>query len=83
MLTLLAYTPFIDPIKADKWWYLLLIPMSLGIAIAYKGVRTADLKDLPRQVLIMTVQIVVTMIALGAASYVFVEYVVPRIVAQG
>ena len=28
----------------------------------------------------MTVQIVVTMIALGAASYVFVQYIVPRIV---
>ena len=28
MLTALAYRPFIDPIGADRWWYLLLIPLA-------------------------------------------------------
>jgi hypothetical protein len=76
----LAYTPFIDPINAHRWWYLLLIPMALGISVAYKAVRIADLKDFPRQVIIMTVQIVIAMIALGAGAFVFVQFVAPRIV---
>ena len=82
-MSLLAYVPFIDPIdpvRADHLWYLILIPMALGVSIAYKAVRVPDLKDMPRQVAIMTVQIVVTMIALGAASYLFVQHIVPLIV---
>ena len=78
-MSLLAYIPFIDPIHADRWWYLFLIPMSLGISMAYKAVRIPDLREFPRQVLIMTVQIVVAMIALGAASYLFVQHIVPLI----
>jgi hypothetical protein len=81
-MMLLAYRPFIDPIAADHWWYLLLIPLSLGIAVAYKGVRVAELKDFPRQVAAMTVQIVVAMILLGLASYIFVQYIVPAVVPR-
>jgi hypothetical protein len=80
MNLLLAYRPFLDPIHADRWWYLLLIPLALGIAVSYKAVRIPDLKDYSRQVAVMTVQIVLAMIALGLASYVFVQYLVPRIV---
>lgn len=82
MTALLAYTPFIDPIDANRWWYLLLIPLAVGIAVAYKAVRVADLKDYFRQVVVMAVQITVAMIALGAASYVFVQFVVPMIVPR-
>lgn len=78
-MMLLAYRPFLDPIAADRWWYLMLIPMALGISVAYKATRVKDLKDYPREVAIMTVQIVVAMIALGFASYLFVQYVVPMV----
>src|SRR5262249_58964839 len=81
-MTLLAYRPFIDYISADRWWYLLLIPMALGIALAYKAVRVPDLKDYPREVAIMTVQIIVAMIVLGVASYLFVQYIVPAVVPK-
>jgi len=83
LTSLLAYTPLIDPIDLHKHWYLLLIPMALGIALAYKAVRVDDLRDYPRQVAVMTVQVVVAMISLGAASYFFVQYLVPLIVAKG
>jgi hypothetical protein len=56
--------------------------MAIGIAVAYKAVRVADLKDYLRQVVVMAVQITVAMIALGAASYVFVQFVVPMIVPR-
>jgi hypothetical protein len=78
----LAYTPFVDPINVHRWWYLLLVPMALGISVAYKAIRIPDLRNFPREVAVMTVQIVIAMMALGAASYFFVQYVVPMIVPK-
>jgi hypothetical protein len=79
MVLTLAYRPFIDPVDAHGLWYLLLIPLALGVSAAYKAVRVADLRDFPRAVLVMTAQIVLGMIALGFASYLFVQFVVPRL----
>jgi hypothetical protein len=78
-MMLLAYRPFIDPLPVDHWWYLMLVPMALGISVAYKATRVKDLKDFPREFLIMTVQIVVAMIALGVASYLFVQFIAPMV----
>lgn len=76
---ILAYTPFIDPLNANDWWFLLLFPLALGISVAYKAVRVLDMKIFARQVVIMTVQIILAMIALGFGAYLFVEQVLPRI----
>ena len=80
-MNLIAYTPFIDPINAHNWWYLLLIPVALLISIAYKAVRVESMKDYPKEVAVMTVQIVVVMMLLGVASFLFVEKVLPLIAA--
>lgn len=78
-MTLLAYTPFIDPINAHQWWYLLLLPMAVLIAVAYKAVRVETLKDFPKEAAVMVVQIVGGMILIGLASFLFVEEVLPMI----
>ena len=46
MLQLLAdspmlppYRPFIDPIQIHGLWWLLVVPMALGVAVVYKAVR--------------------------------------------
>jgi hypothetical protein len=78
-VTLLAYTPFIDPIDVHAWWYLLIVPVSVLIAIAYKAVRVHDLRDFPKEVVVMSIQIVVVMALLGVASFLFVEKVLPLI----
>jgi hypothetical protein len=75
----LAYTPFIDPIDVHAWWYLLIVPVSVLIAIAYKAVRVHDLRDFPKEVVVMSIQIVVVMALLGVASFLFVEKVLPLI----
>jgi hypothetical protein len=77
-----GYRPFIDPIDLHRFWFVLLVPMALLLSLAYKAVRVPDIKDLPRQVAVMTVQVVAGMIALGFASYLFVQYVVPAIVPK-
>lgn len=66
------FRPFIDPLELHQWWFLLLIPMSLFVSMTYKAVRSPNLKDYWRQVLIMFAQIIVGMIALGAATYLLV-----------
>ena len=81
---ILAYRPFIDPIDelfdAHRWWFFFLLPMAFLISLAYKAVRVADFRDYWRLVLGMTVQIVVAIIALGAASFLVIEFLIPRIV---
>jgi len=78
MITL-AYRPFLDPIELHRLWFLLLIPLTVGIAVAYKAVRVPDLKDFPRQVLVMSVQIVLGMMALGLGAYLLVNVVLPLV----
>lgn len=78
----LAYRPFIDPIDAHKWWFVLLLPMAFFLSLAYKSVRVADLRDLLRNTLVMSVQITLAMIGLGFAFYMFVQFVLPHIVPK-
>jgi hypothetical protein len=78
----LAYRPFLDPLDVHNHWYLLIIPMALFLSLAYKAVRLPDLRDLPRQTLIMTLQVVFGMIALGLAAYLFVQHLAPLIVPR-
>ncbi|HMN39851.1 MAG TPA: hypothetical protein PKE29_03335 [Phycisphaerales bacterium] len=71
------YRPFIDPLEVHGWWWAMLVPMALGIAVVYKAVRVLH-EDVPwgkylREVVAMTLQVVVGMILLVAASYALVE----------
>jgi len=75
----LAVRPFLDPMPFEKYWYLLIIPMSLGIAMAYKAVRVPEMKKFWLQTLVMAAQIVLGMIALGTFTFIFVQVVLPTI----
>jgi len=77
LTAVLAYTPFIDPINIHRSWYWMLLPLALGISVTYKAVRVGDLKHYPKQVLVMTVQVVGAMVLLGAASFVLIQHVIP------
>lgn len=80
---LLAWRPFLDPLPIHSVWFLFLIPLSFGIAVVYKAARMRTLERYWPSVIIMTIQIVVGMIALAAASYLFVmvyvRYIAERI----
>ncbi len=75
----LVWRPFIDPINAHRSWYLLLIPMALFISIVYKAVRVPDMQHYWRKVFVMSAQIVLWIIALGGAFFLFIQYVGPLI----
>jgi hypothetical protein len=80
----LPYRPFIDPVRAPvhTHWYVLLIPMSFGIAVVYKAVMLKTMDRYWHEVLYLTIQIIVGMILLGLASYLLVMKYVPFIAAQ-
>ena len=69
---LLAWRPFLDPLPVHSYWYLFLVPMSFLIAMVYKAARVRSLERYWPNVIIMTIQIVLGMIALVIASYLFV-----------
>lgn len=74
------WRPFLDPINAHDWWYLLLLPLAIGISIAYKAVRTRNLSQYWRQVAVMTIHLVAAMVLLAVAAYVLLILILPRIV---
>jgi hypothetical protein len=64
-----AYRPFIDGVDLHRIWFLLLIPMAFFVSMTYKAVRLADMDRYWPQVLMMTAQVLLGMIALGAGFY--------------
>ncbi len=75
----LAWRPFLDPLSLQRHWFWLLIPLAVGVSMTYKAVRLDSLEHYWRKVMIMTTQLIVAIIAMGAAAFVVVEYVLPII----
>jgi hypothetical protein len=78
----LATRLFIDPIDTGAWWYLLLIPLCVGVSVVYKAVRVPSMDPLSaylRQVAVFTVQLLVGMAALAAFFLLLVEVFVKTV----
>jgi hypothetical protein len=46
--SVLAWTPFLQPAPGvQHWWWLLVLPMALGVAMAYKAIRVRTLAEWP------------------------------------
>lgn len=75
----LAYRPFLDPLPLQDLWFVLLIPVSMLVSLAYKAVRVRDMKQLHRQVIAMTIQVTLGMVLLGALVFVTITYLLPII----
>ena len=80
---MLAWTPFLDPINAlQSVWLLLLIPFTIAISMIWKAVKTPSLRDYPRDVAVMTMQILLAMLALSIALGIMVQFVIPMLPVQ-
>jgi hypothetical protein len=83
MTSILAWTPFLQPAPAvQHWWWLLVIPLALGVSMAYKAIRVKNLADWPKAVLSMAVQIVAAMIAIAVGLYLLVIVLLPVLPAE-
>lgn len=44
------YTPFVQPLYgAWDYWYLLLLPLCLGVSIVYKSIKCRTMREVPWQ----------------------------------
>jgi hypothetical protein len=81
MTTLLAFTPFYDPLPAlfpgmSDYWLWLVIPLVVAVSTVYKCTRIDDLRKLPAQAGILTFQLLLAMVicaillAVGYTTYI-------------
>lgn len=77
-----TWRPFLDPLPLEEAWFLLLIPLALLISIGYKAVRTGDMRRYWRDVVIMTLQVILAMILLWIGAYLVIFRIVPLILPQ-
>ena len=71
---LLAYTPFMDPLKVWDYWPWLLLPLCLGVSIVYKSVREESMARVPMEALKATFWIVAGMSGAAAGLFLMVRY---------
>ena len=84
---MLAYRPILDPLDLHGVWYLLLLPLSVMLAMAFKAARVRDGDDgkLPimvylRQSIVFTIQIILGMVGLYALALLVVTVLLPMAV---
>jgi hypothetical protein len=83
LMSTLAWTPFLQPAPlVQVWWWLLVLPMALGVAMSYKAIRTHDLARWPRDVAWMTTQIVGVIVGIAVGLYLLVLVVLPLLPAE-
>lgn len=82
-MNLLAWTPFVEPIAAvvHVWWALLL-PMVVGISVAWKAIRLRTLDRYWHEVWFMSAQLLAGIVALAAALILLVRVVLPLLPAD-
>ena len=62
-----AFRPFWQPLPVWDYWYLLLLPLCLGVSIVYKSIKCHRMGQVPREAAVIFAMIVAGM-ALAAAA---------------
>ena len=62
----LAYRPFLDPLPVWDQWYVLLLPLCVAVAVVYKSIKCATMRQVPAEAARTTVYIIVGMVAAAA-----------------
>jgi hypothetical protein len=79
----LAWIPFLEPLPGvESWWLLLLLPLCFGIAAIHKAMRVPPRADYWRQVMVLSMQLVVGMAALAVGLFLLVQVVLPLLPAE-
>jgi hypothetical protein len=76
----LAWIPFLQPVpELVSLWYLLCIPLVIGVAMVYKALWIPEGRSWGQQVVMMSVLIVTGLAGLAIVLGVFVQIVIPRL----
>jgi len=65
--------PFLQPLPVWDYWPLLAIPLCIGIAVVYKSIKCAKMKQVPKESLILTGWILLTFVCAAIALSGFVK----------
>ena len=57
---------FRQPLPVWDYWYLLLIPLCVGVSIVYKAIKCREMKQVPREAAVIFVMIIMGMILAAA-----------------
>ena len=68
---------FTQPMPVWDYWWLLLLPLCLGVAIVYKAIRLEDMRHLPKAALVTF-----TWIILGMAGAALALLLIVRLAAM-
>ncbi|MDZ4754135.1 MAG: hypothetical protein SGJ11_06520 [Phycisphaerae bacterium] len=80
---LTGYIPFLEPLPAShRLWWIFVVPLAIGLAMAWKAVRLPTLEHYWRAVTTMVVQIILGVIGIAVGLYVLVLLVLPRLPAE-
>ena len=58
---LAEYVPFLRPLPIWDYWYLLLFPLCVGVAVVYKSIKTPDIRRIPWESLVISLWIILGM----------------------
>ncbi len=77
LLLLLAWKPFIDP-PPHVWdyWYLLPLPLCLGVSIVYKSIKCPSMKQVPREAAVAFLSIISGLLVAAAVLFGLVRFAV-------
>ena len=67
------YRPFVSPMPVWDFWYLLIFPLCLAVSIVYKAMKLPDMRQVPKQSLLITAWIVLGMAIAAAVLVVIVK----------
>jgi hypothetical protein len=77
---MLAWIPFLQPIpELVGAWYLLCIPLVIGVAMVYKALWIQQDGPWARQVAVMSVLVVAALLLVGVLLGVFVQLIIPTL----
>ena len=69
-----GWVPFVTPLPMWGYWWILLLPILLVVAVVYKTVKTQSLAKVPGEALKLLVYIVLFMSAAALALALLVEW---------
>ncbi len=44
---MLAFRPFFDPLPVWNYWYLLIVPLCIAVAVVYKAMKCSRMSQVP------------------------------------
>jgi hypothetical protein len=71
----LAYTPFLEPLKIWDYWPWLIIPLCFAVSLVYKCVRSEDLRRVGVDAVVATFWVLAGMAAAAAVLLLLVNWV--------